>query len=317
MKQTLSHPSSAQAERKDSMPKTAASTSSYRNAQPHRSGPLSRTQAEGPANAAEELRQASDDFQLIDEENDEPVIHSTADYLHTWNAHSRDANKENRPLPEQEQRKDGKRFLDRQANARKVQWGSQDSQESQESTAGPSKRKHAPAESDDDSQDEGFQADQRNPNLNRRVAPPAGRRISPPPFRQPSPKRVRVQEEDEAAVAARMRRQRDEANLQASARREASEEEFDDDEEEEEQPRPSAMEVSTLAKRETALAKQRTVRTQKRTAWSLEDTELLQDRIEELGCSWSAIHQAGGFETERDQVSLKDKARNMKVAFLK
>ena len=314
MKQTPSDPQSAQGERTAAISKTAAPSSLRRNAQPHRPGPP-RTRATRPSEPAEEPRQASEDFRPMDDDNDERLVRSSADYLSTWDAHARDKNKENRPLPGQETGRTVKRFLDRQANAQKIQWSSQDSQQSEENVAGPSKRKHAQAESDDDdSQDEGFQADQRNPNLNLRVTAPAGRRVSPAPVRRPSPKRARVQEEDETAAAARRRRQKDEAESQASARQEASEDESDY---EEERPRPSATQVTIMAKRETALAKQRTAEVQKRTAWSIADTELLQDRIEELGCSWSAIHKAGGFETERDQVGLKDKARNMKVAFLK
>jgi hypothetical protein len=41
------------------------------------------------------------------------------------------------------------------------------------------------------------------------------------------------------------------------------------------------------------------------------------EAIEQFGCSWSLIAKNVEFEDDRDQIALKDKARNMKVAFLK
>lgn len=236
----------------------------------------------------------------------------TADYLAVWDAHDRDKNKENRPLSGREKEKPAKRFIDAQANAQKVQWESQSSQE-----AGPSKRKHTLVETDDesDSQDEGFQADRRNPNPNRRMEVPAGRHLSPAPVRRPSPKRARVQEDEPAAQAVRRRQQQAEAELQASARREDSE--GLDEDADEDPPRPSASQVGAAARREAVIARQRTVETQTRIPWSEADAEHLVDLIEDMGCSWSAIHQAGGFQVERGQVALKDKARNLKVQYLR
>ena len=55
-----------------------------------------------------------------------------------------------------------------------------------------------------------------------------------------------------------------------------------------------------------------------RRPWSADETELLIRLIGRKGCHWSQILLEGshGFSDVRDQVSLKDKARNIKVDFL-
>ena len=65
----------------------------------------------------------------------------------------------------------------------------------------------------------------------------------------------------------------------------------------------------------------RTKPVQSRRPWSAEEIERLIELIEENGISWAKIkaidNQHGGVMTRRDQVALKDKARNMKVDYLK
>ena len=61
---------------------------------------------------------------------------------------------------------------------------------------------------------------------------------------------------------------------------------------------------------------------QQRTPWSVDETETLIALIMSHGISWKTLKQVdeetnGGVLAGRDQVSLKDKARNMKVDFLK
>lgn len=58
---------------------------------------------------------------------------------------------------------------------------------------------------------------------------------------------------------------------------------------------------------------------QKRVAWTNEETEALINLIEEHGISWAFLKQQDGLDKleRRDQVALKDKARNMKFDFLK
>ncbi|KAL8900298.1 MAG: hypothetical protein Q9207_005757 [Kuettlingeria erythrocarpa] len=89
-------------------------------------------------------------------------------------------------------------------------------------------------------------------------------------------------------------------------------------------PAPSQIEnyvrVNALAKRRTAM---RPKRVQTRTAWSAEETERLLDLIVEYGLSWSLLkkmdkdHPDGELLATRDQVALKDKARNLKADYLK
>ncbi|KAI1392232.1 uncharacterized protein F4822DRAFT_120606 [Hypoxylon trugodes] len=57
---------------------------------------------------------------------------------------------------------------------------------------------------------------------------------------------------------------------------------------------------------------------QTRIPWSVPDTARLLDLIADpsLKCSWSAMEKAGGFETDRNQQSLRDKARGLKVWYL-
>lgn len=243
------------------------------------------------------------------------VGHTASDYVSTWEAYERDMQKENRkPRP---------RLIDEQANARKASpFSSSESEQTQENVAESSKRKHASVEPEDESEshDEGFQADRRNPDPNRRLAAPrtsTARPSSAVPT-QRSPKRARVQndeqadqedeqaaqEEQQAAQAARRRQQR------ANSRQPAAEGD-------EEDPKAIATQAADQARVLTAIAKQRTAETQSRTPWSEADTDHLIDLIGIWGCSWSDIEKAGRFEVERGQVALKDKARNLKVLFLK
>ncbi|KAH9888632.1 hypothetical protein F4778DRAFT_400647 [Xylariomycetidae sp. FL2044] len=57
---------------------------------------------------------------------------------------------------------------------------------------------------------------------------------------------------------------------------------------------------------------------QVRVGWSDEETQRLLDLIADpsMGCSWARMEKAGGFETFRNQQSLRDRARNLKVLYL-
>jgi hypothetical protein len=138
---------------------------------------------------------------------------------------------------------------------------------------------------------------------------------------------------NEDAAAARRKRQREGDQLQASARRQVSEDGFEDSWDNESQaregeraraprptPTPSATQTVAAARQKSALQRQQNARTQSRTQWSDHDTELLVSMIEEVGCSWALIAKTAEFEDGKrneDQVGLKDKARNLKVAYLK
>ncbi|KAL8771975.1 MAG: hypothetical protein Q9209_002640 [Squamulea sp. 1 TL-2023] len=89
-------------------------------------------------------------------------------------------------------------------------------------------------------------------------------------------------------------------------------------------PVPSQVDMYRVANSSAKLrvAKQ-PKRPQTRVPWSEEEIDRLQELIEEYGLSWSLLKQQDGNHKDgpvlynRDQVSLKDKARNMKMDYLK
>lgn len=276
----------------------------------------------------------------IGEVEPEQEIRPSQHYLKNWDASTNEKNKENLPLSGSIQRPIKRSMLDRQPDAQRIQWD-----ESQESPPHPSRKRPRPEEreSSEESEDTGFQVDQRIPDPQRRVAaPPATRRA--PIQDPPSPKRSRPNDFD--IEKARRRAQREarieEEHLQASARaeagdesslmeenvlaeprrnvsqslgrmraREPSEELLDED-----IPAPTQFEINASARAAIARSKMNTVRPQRRVKWSQADTQLLIDSIEQWGCSWSFIEKRGSWDMERGQVALKDKARNLKVDFL-
>lgn len=250
---------------------------------------------------------------------------SAEEYAKVWTSYSNERNKENRPAPK-------RRLLDRQPDARQMQW-----EDSQDNEAGPStnKRKYQePVEEEDEeepeeerrdeeeeeepSEDEGFQEDHRVPDPTRRAAAPTARR-QPTVQDAPSPSKRREIERPESNVdrgAARRRQQRAESAARNSARREVINE--DEDEDEEDYPPPTLPQASLVAKLNYAHSRARMEREpQRRVPWSDEDSQRLLDGIEQFGCSWSLIQKNTDFDHPRDQVAIKDRARNMKVTYLK
>ncbi|KAI9736165.1 MAG: hypothetical protein M1834_001050 [Cirrosporium novae-zelandiae] len=79
------------------------------------------------------------------------------------------------------------------------------------------------------------------------------------------------------------------------------------------------LKVNEKAKMDVAASKD--LRIQKRIPWSAEETETLIDLVGEIGTSWSAIEGHDNTHKRvligRNQGSLKDKARNIKMDFLK
>jgi hypothetical protein len=239
---------------------------------------------------------------------------STDEYLDSWNAKLDVKNKEN--IPEKNTAKQ-KRFIDPQPNARALEWDENflDGEPGPSEQPEPSGRKR-PHESEDDeesdqSDDQGFQADRRPPDPRKREAA--------------SSKRARIESEgeDEEAEVRRQNRVRAEAALQASARDQeadddAADDEVDDDNDDEnddESQAPPATQAKAIARIKTAIAKPE--RIQVRKPWSPRDEAHLEELIAEHGCKWSIIEKNGHFEREVNQGALKDKARNLKVAYLK
>ena len=292
----------------------------------------SRQRATGPLEPSERTRQAYDEelYPLLDD-GDERIVTDSVDgrALSTWQNYIRDvADVENTPPSTRPNNKPRLRYIDEQPNAKKAEWSSQGSEQSQQTSMGSQKRKQLLETHDDsDSHDEGFQADRRDVDLNRRIAAPrvpAGWESSAAPPRR-SPKRARVEEEpalqdddqeNERAfqtIQARQREQR--PQLQSVSRLTAAKNPFDEDEEY--APPLSATQIAAIARSASSTARRRAAKAQSRTFWSETDTEQFIDLIKEVGCSWSDIAKVAEFEVERGQVALKDKARNLKVQFLK
>jgi hypothetical protein len=269
----------------------------------------------------------------------ETTFRSTQEYVASWEKHNLDKNKENRPLPAGHQSNPGKRsLLDRQKDTDRSGYDL-------EYISPSSSHKRPRRERSEESQDSGFQEDNRHPDPERRSAAPVARLRSPIESPPSPPEMVRRQPSDEGVSRlVRQNRRRVEAALPVSARRaadgeyrEVTGEEEDhasqiraptfrevnarevtgEEEDHASQIRaPTFREVNAHAKYAVARITQKSRTTQKRIPWSEADTDKFIKLIGEHGCSWADLHRRGEFG-HRDQVALKDKARNLKVAFLK
>lgn len=256
--------------------------------------------------------QYPDDYRPIVDDEDVESIPSTATRgLALWNAHSSEQEKENRPTSIRQVSKKPS-LLDRQPGAHKVSWDDY----SQEVSA-DRKRNHPPQEESEDSnvsQDEGFQNDERIPNPTLREAAPPARHRARSTDKRP-PKRVRV-DSPEAKEYLRRERELMEELLQASAGPQSDEEDAEED-----IPRPTFEEVKHIGQQNRARRRQAlpsTQRpTQKRIPWSKADEMELIDVIENHGTSWTLVQDIARLEVPRGQVQLKDKARNIKVDYLR
>jgi hypothetical protein len=270
----------------------------------------SKREIERPRSSREISVQLSNDFDDPDIEGKDDEPSATAPYMASWDGFTNEINKENR--------KPGVKMslLDRQPNAVRVSW------DSQESESGPStqKRPREDATPSAESEDGGFQEDTRVPKMARKAARPASRPV--PGLDGPSPpKRARFPDHPESSnaeggMSARQRREDEQLRIaeemrQASARLSAVDEDAEDS------SSAKFESISTAARLNTARVTSERKERQVRVPWSEADTQKLVDAIEDIGCYWSMIHRLGGWEYERDQVALKDKARNLKVVFLR
>lgn len=291
---------------------------------------LGASQAQAPKTVRNASPQGFDNIRpdLDDRYGEQP--RSAEEYAQVWTSYSNERNKENRPAPK-------RRLVDSQPGAREMRWV-----DSQETEVGPStsKRKYQEpaeeeneegggeeveqeeeqreeaAEEEDVSEDEGFQQDHRVADPARRLAAPKAQRQFPLRDALSPPKRQEHSRNDSDLEPARRRQQRAESGTRPSARREVVDEE--EDEEEDAYPPPTFPQASVVARVNVARAQSRMSREpQKRIPWSEEDSIRLMDAIEQFGCSWSLIAKNVDFDHPRDQVALKDKARNMKVTYLK
>ncbi|KAL8760789.1 MAG: hypothetical protein Q9184_003048 [Pyrenodesmia sp. 2 TL-2023] len=270
--------------------------------------------------------------QLPAEEDDQSLIldpvDRTADaeeILHVYSTLEAENNKENRPIPPQPQLTE--KSMPREGHSKKrgmihptfdaqpQPTAQSPSSSSQESEPRPAKKSRPPANNlprtnihaleDASSSDEDFQEDTRAVTQPRRPKPsPKASRSGADSQRSAR----RPQEAPQNRDTGGFNDLEDVLGIHNSANA----------------PAPSQIDnyrrVNALAKRQTAM---RPKRVQTRTPWSQEETERLLDLIAEHGLSWSLLkkmdrnHPNGQLFQTRDQVALKDKARNIKADYLR
>lgn len=267
----------------------------------------SMTGAIEPSEASEAIHDGGvgDFLPTIDDDNEPP--RSSRDVVVLWDRSNHYKNKENMPLPHELPPSTG--------NQSKVE-GQKHARYDPDYTSVSSSSKRARHDDTEDTQDDGFEDDIRIPNPNRRKTAPASQdRFSVERVQSP-PQMIRSIPGDERVAQSKRRgREQFEAAFRASV---------DEAEEDREQdrmsdvPPPTFQEVNAHAKYAVARSSQPTYRTtQKRVPWSEADTELLIELVAVHSTRWSAINEVGSFEVQRGQVALKDKARNIKVMYLK
>jgi hypothetical protein len=221
------------------------------------------------------------------------------------------ANKENVPQSQQQPapRVKPRMFNEPQEDARRVEWD--------DPTQVASQRQEQPAagrrEQDEVSEDDGFENDQRPVNAARRSEAASSARKPESPISRPSPKRQRVEQSERV----------ESVNYRPSQEAESDSDDNND-------RRRFVKYQQSTARSIQGLAKARSGQPQTRTPWSSEEVAALLEYIEELGTSWANIkkvdeswdadsetYEGPRLLARRDQVALKDKARNLKLDYLK
>lgn len=241
--------------------------------------------------------------------------------------------KENWPINLKDDSKVRKlRFVDRQPNAERVTWSQDGDEDEIEPQTTYRKRRRQSIEDEVEEDDEAFEFDPRPIDQSRReqAISPVGQFRSQLQNTESSAKRARLEHrEGTDRQRKEMEREEQEQNreIKIPATQERTSQTLSHDETlqasaetHDDAPTSSFAFIDELS--ETARAAMMKYRVPKgprqRQMWSGEETETLMNLIEEIGCHWSQILKAGRgrFADSRDQVSLKDKARNLKVEFL-
>jgi hypothetical protein len=216
------------------------------------------------------------------------------------------------------------RFTDRQEGAHKVLFESQESTSPERAQLGSVKKGKRPLRDGLGADDEVSEVSSDGDFEHMRVtADTAQKRSSKRPATEgtrsqgPSPKRARFQESNDSRSQAPVRI-RDE-DRPGPSRSQTLVRDMDED-----RPTPSQMDEYRAA---NAAAKEKKAfqikPTQTRRPWSEEETERLLELIVKHGVSWKLLKQedeiarGGPLLRNRDQTALKDKARNMKMDYLK
>lgn len=245
-------------------------------------------------------------------DNPESMIRSSQDYVNAVNKYTREGNKENRPSQERPQVSSSKQSVpDRQMGA---------TPNPGQASAPPSNKRPRP-DMDEELQDDDFQEDDRVPDPRRRKSAPVPTYRRPMQMESSPPEMIRYDPSDDHLAQAKLQR-KEQFNIPPQ-RGSVTGVDNEIEEEEEDVGDDGASSVMAPSFQEVAIAARLAVmqssqhQTQRRTFWTAKDEDHLANLIEEHGTSWAMLERIGGFETPRNQVALKDKARNMKVAFLK
>lgn len=291
----------------------------------------SRNQAAGTSTATPE--HDCDDFgqDVGDDEGNIDEPRPTAEYVASYSKHSNEKNKENRPISGRGNPPTIKKpsLMDPHPDAVRHRWESQHEESSEQQPVGPSKRKRPTRDDEieeneenqesEESEDQGFfETDDRLHGSKRRVTQQTAPQRDPGPVRHPHAKKKRAVSHDEesATESERRNRAKPESILQSSARGQPAD--LEDDEDSSDDEPPNSTQVGLAAMTATHRAKRPNRQTQTRSLWSQNDSDQLVDLIENYGCSWAEIQKIAEFERgEVGQVALKDRARNLKVNFLK
>jgi hypothetical protein len=203
-------------------------------------------------------------------------------------------------------------FTDPQPNAERISFESPEptqsvlrDQEQPQLPQGANMEEEATLEpTEETSSDEGFEQDERQINVRTRPVPSSSRKhVAPAPTtNNRRAKRVRVVSSDDSLS---------EETRTAVARHN-----------QEQIPAPSQLENYKIANMQAKIVTSvQPKKPQIRKAWTDEETETLIELIEELGTSWKLLKDRDRRDksilSSRDQVALKDKARNIKFDFLK
>jgi hypothetical protein len=293
--------------------KTAGLEAASRNAPANIRDPGPSVQRNVPESADQDQN-----FEGMDDEDSEllSIEEATKERVetakHYWMATQKEKNKENIPTNEETRRVQKRPFNSKTVQGEKVSWDTQQSESASTQAREQSQQ----------SEDTAFQDDNRTINQSRRIGV---RRNGPTEVR--SPPRKKRRQEGSVQPHQRYRAVEDEVeseddpqppNGQQRQRKESPQMVNDDEEDsEEDAPPPTAKEVREAAR--IRVAQNRPYTSQTRIPWSENDQEELKRLIEHYGCKWSVLALKANFERDHgiDEVALKDKARNMKVAYLK
>ncbi|MCJ1250675.1 hypothetical protein MMC30_007903 [Trapelia coarctata] len=279
-----------------------------------------------PAQVLEGVASEDDpeEYDLPQVNDNEPYGHSGPDVtsaeirlriLQTQNKTLAEQDKENRPQDESAfaSPQNKRSFVDRQPNAQKVSF---ESQPSTQTGSSASRAKRARPDDvyesngnhmSDPSEEDSFQT-QDQPRVSRPNQATGTKRTSSTAASRPLPKRTRLTQERERSVTL-------ESDFQAAVNDPNG------------QPPLSQIQIYNAARTQSKIAtvqhgqKRGQKRVQRRTPWTDEETETLQELIGTEGVSWSLLksidQKSGKILANRDQVALKDKARNMYIDYLK